>query len=224
MRHRIVRGPDDAMDDQPTTPGGPEEREPSAPLRPSVAGAAERIQIIVEAAERAAAGVIEDAEVQARRYLEESRARAESLAGERTRALSEITDSLIEQANEVKRQSDALIAALDEAKARPEEQIRGRGSPTPGAEANREPQVERVEPGSLREVPPPEQPEAAHLKPVEALGGDAQPAVGPPGARLLATQMAVAGSSREEITHRLRTEFGIEQPDEMLNSILGPET
>ncbi|HKG36131.1 MAG TPA: hypothetical protein VKA89_06810 [Solirubrobacterales bacterium] len=215
------------MDDQPTTPGGRQEGEPSSPLRPSVAGAAERIQIIVEAAERAAAGVIEDAEVQARHYLEESSARADSLADERTRALSEITDSLLEQANEVKRQSDRLIAALDEAKARLEEQIRSRGGALPGQEPNPPapgPHVERVESGSLQDVPPAEEREAPHLKPVEVLGDGAQSSVGTPGARLLATQMAVAGSSRGEIERRLRAEFGIDRPEEMLDSILGPES
>ena len=41
------------------------------------------------------------------------------------------------------------------------------------------------------------------------------------GARLLATQMSVAGSSREEIENRLRDEFHIEQPESMLDGILG---
>lgn len=41
------------------------------------------------------------------------------------------------------------------------------------------------------------------------------------GARLLATQMAVAGSSREEITGRLRDDFGIGDAESMVDSILG---
>jgi vacuolar-type H+-ATPase subunit H len=43
------------------------------------------------------------------------------------------------------------------------------------------------------------------------------------GARLLATQMAVAGSSREEIEGRLQSEFGIREAGPMLDAILGPE-
>ena len=45
----------------------------------------------------------------------------------------------------------------------------------------------------------------------------------PPGARLLATQMAVSGSSREEIAERLRNGFEIEDTDAILDAILGPE-
>jgi hypothetical protein len=43
------------------------------------------------------------------------------------------------------------------------------------------------------------------------------------GARLLATQMAVSGSSREEIESRLRSGFEIEDTSEILDAILGPE-
>ncbi|MGC1166254.1 MAG: hypothetical protein WA862_09095, partial [Solirubrobacterales bacterium] len=43
------------------------------------------------------------------------------------------------------------------------------------------------------------------------------------GARLLATQMAVSGSSREEIEARLRNGFEIEDAASILDAILGPE-
>jgi hypothetical protein len=46
---------------------------------------------------------------------------------------------------------------------------------------------------------------------------------GSAGARLLATQMAVSGSSREEIEQRLRGGFEIEDTSEILDAILGPE-
>jgi hypothetical protein len=42
-------------------------------------------------------------------------------------------------------------------------------------------------------------------------------------ARLLATQMAVSGSSRAEIEMRLRNGFEIEDTSEILDAILGPE-
>ena len=60
------------MEDQPT-PTGTEGKESSGqvpPLRESVSSAGERIQVIIEAAEKAAAGIIEDADAQARRYIE----------------------------------------------------------------------------------------------------------------------------------------------------------
>jgi hypothetical protein len=43
------------------------------------------------------------------------------------------------------------------------------------------------------------------------------------GARLLATQMAVSGSSREEIEKRLRNGFEIDDTAAILDAILGPE-
>ncbi len=46
---------------------------------------------------------------------------------------------------------------------------------------------------------------------------------GSAGARLFATQMAVSGSSREEIEARLRSGFEIEDASEILDAILGPE-
>lgn len=51
----------------------------------------------------------------------------------------------------------------------------------------------------------------------------AGPRSGSAGARLLATQMAVSGSSREEIAERLRSGFEIEDTNEILDAILGPE-
>jgi hypothetical protein len=66
-----------------------------------------------------------------------------------------------------------------------------------------------------------------HLKSVAAEPQPDTPAVGPrsgsAGARLLATQMAVSGSSREEIAERLRKGFDIEDTSEILDAILGPE-
>lgn len=129
--------------------------------------AAERLAAIVEAAERAASNVIDDAEEQARRQLEQASARADRIVAERLRALADELD--------------------------------------PPALAP----VERGEP---------------HLKPVELAP---EPAAGPrsgsSGARLLATQMAVSGSSREEIEQRLRSRFEIEDTGEILDAILGPE-
>jgi hypothetical protein len=43
------------------------------------------------------------------------------------------------------------------------------------------------------------------------------------GARLLATQMAISGASRDEIEERLRNGFDIVDTGEILEAILGPE-
>jgi hypothetical protein len=65
-----------------------------------------------------------------------------------------------------------------------------------------------------------------HLRPVES-DAESPPPTGrrstAAGARLLATQMAVSGSSRAEIEERLRSGFEIEDTSEILDAILGPE-
>lgn len=134
----------------------PPERRPPA----SAADAAERLARIVDAAERAAEGVIDDAEEEARQRVQEASARADRLVAERLRELADELDP-------------------------------------PSAEPARTP----------------------HLKPVE-------PEPRPPrsaGARLLATQMAVSGSSRREIEARLRAGFDLDDTNEILDAILGPE-
>jgi hypothetical protein len=76
------------------------------------------------------------------------------------------------------------------------------------------------------ELDPPSAPRESHLRSVEAAPEpDPVPALrsGSAGARLLATQMAVSGSSREEIEQRLRSGFDIEDTSEILDAILGPE-
>jgi vacuolar-type H+-ATPase subunit H len=126
---------------------------------------AERLAAIVEAAEKAAAKVIDDAEEQARRQLLDAGARADRIVAERLRALADELD--------------------------------------PPLAPHREP----------------------HLKPVEAVV-EPQRAPGQrsgsSGARLLATQMAVSGSSRQEIEQRLHSAFDIDDTSEILDAILGP--
>jgi hypothetical protein len=170
---------------------------------------AERLEAIVEAAERAAEGVIDDAEAQARRYLSESRARADREADQRLSSLGDVTDTLLEEAIALRRQAERLQVALEKAKARIED------SDAAG--------VMRREDDAHAEVS-----KVAHLTPVAAEEPDPEEPEPAPhrsaaGARLLATQMAVSGSSREEIAQRLRNGFEIEDASAILDAILGPE-
>lgn len=237
------------MNDQPTPTGneGGQSEGAIPPLRESVSSAGERIQVIIEAAEKAAAGIIEDADAQAHRYIEASRERADVLADERVRVMSDLTDTLIRQAEMVKRQSDDLLAALDSARSelssRIGQELSSGGGQPPAigqpAEASRVPHLQPVEsarPGLQAVAPaaepqaapqpppaPAQQPSAAPPPPPQPIGQQA--AGGAPasdGARLLAAQMAVAGSSRQEIEGRLRDEFGIEDASPILDGILGP--
>lgn len=139
---------------------------PSQPAPTSAAAAAERLAAIVDAAERAASDVIDEAEKQAQQELEGARVRADRIVAERLRELADELDP-----------------------------------PTATATAA-----------------------ASHLRPVETHPEQQVPRRdASAGARLLATQMAVSGSSREEIEERLRSGFEIEDTTEILDAILGPE-
>jgi hypothetical protein len=168
---------------------------------------AERLEAIVEAAERAAEGVIDDAEAHARRYLAQARAQADRLAEERAAELADLVDSLLGQAIALRREAERLQATLEEARSRIE---RGEVQPR-SPEPVGEPQEEQPEVPRLRAVERDEPAEADDRR------SDAA------GARLLATQMAVSGSSREEIELKLRNGFQIEDADAILDAILGPE-
>jgi cell division septum initiation protein DivIVA len=167
---------------------------------------AERLEAIVEAAERAAEGVIDDAEAQARRYLAQARAEAEQLSEARLGELPDLIDALLERAASLRQEAERLQATLEEARARIGAD--GAAPPVPLQEAERSagPQAPRLRAVAEDEVPSAE-PDRADAA----------------GARLLATQMAVSGSSREEIEARLRNRFEIDDASAILDAILGPE-
>jgi cell division septum initiation protein DivIVA len=174
------------------------------------ADTAERLEAIVEAAERAAEGVIDDAEAQARRYLAQARAEADRLAESRVSGLPDLIDSLLAQATSLRQEAERLQATLEEARVRIDAaEPREEAEPTGSEE---EPAVPR-----LRAVAEDESLATTILRHEEDKRADAA------GARLLATQMAVSGSSREEIEQRLRNRFEIEDTDAILDAILGPE-
>jgi vacuolar-type H+-ATPase subunit H len=184
---------------------------------------AERLAAIVEAAERAATKVIDDAEAEARRYLAEAKAEADQILAERLSVLGEQTDSLIAQAEEIRQRSERLLDALTAVRARlAAEMGPGREAGTdvsdglgPGARSHLSavPVEEPLQPPPVPPAPAPElPPEPAPLHQDS-----------PAGARLLATQMAVSGNSREEIAARLRNGFQIDDADSILDAILGPK-
>lgn len=188
---------------------------------------AERLAAIVEAAERAATQVIDDAEAQAQRYLAEARASADQILAERLAALGEQTDSLIAQAEEIRQRSERLLDALTAAKSRLDAEagaVADAGSDLsdglrPGARTH----LSAVPTDQPVAPPPPPAPEPLPLE--QQLPPEPAPLHqdSPAGARLLATQMAVSGNSREEIAARLRNGFKIEDTDAILDAILGPE-
>jgi hypothetical protein len=61
--------------------------------------------------------------------------------------------------------------------------------------------------------------EAQEAPPTHAVSGAAQDA-----GRLVAIEMAVAGDTRENVGRRLREEFGIPEPQQILDDVFGPGT
>jgi hypothetical protein len=166
--------------------------------------AAERIEAIIEAAERAAETVIDDAERRAQGELAAARAEADQLVAERLASFSQLTDTLFVEAEAMGRQAESLLDALERAKA----ELADGQAPS---------ELPRQGRSHLTAVAEP----AGPAEPVEP-----QPKMGhgtPAGARLLATQMAISGNSREEIELRLRNGFEIEDTTSILDAILGPE-
>jgi cell division septum initiation protein DivIVA len=165
----------------------------------------ERLEAIVEAAERAAKNVIDDAEAQARQYLAQARAEADRMAEGQFSDLSNLIDTLLGQATSLRQEAERLQVTLEAARAR----IGGEGH---------FPEAPRVEQA--------DEPRAPRLRAVSGEGEAPAPRSeheDAAGARLLATQMAVSGSSREEIEAHLRNRFEVEDTKAILDAILGPE-
>lgn len=203
---------------------------------------AARLAEIVAAAERAAKQVIDEAEAEARARLSDAEEEAGRIVAERLATLAELTAEVDAQAEALKLQSEALQRALADVRAEvgtPEalggsSAMRG-GEAPPSARRPSSPSLTVVgrTPEEAEEIDEPVAPVVREARAAEASEvaadfengsdpADTGPAT-PAGARLLATQMAVSGSSRAEIDARLRHGFEIEDTASILDAILGPE-
>jgi len=154
---------------------------------------------------------------------------AEKLPPRPQRPPSSAADAASRLATIVDAAERAAAGVIDEAEAQARrhlDEARGRADRIV-AERLRELADELDPPGSGERL-------TGHLKPVESIeradegAADAEDALAPrrsgsAGARLLATQMAVSGASREEIEERLRSGFEIADTSEILDAILGPQ-
>jgi hypothetical protein len=174
------------------------------PLRRSVSSVAEKIQEILDAAERVARDIEAEAEVEAARYRKDRVREADALITERADRLKGLSTSLSEHADRVRTEVIALSSELSRAA----DELRGhRYEAKPAA----------AEPGSDGEVPAP----VAYPGTGRPLGADDGEAAVPEEALLRATQMSVAGNSREEIESALRDEFELDDPSAVTNHVLG---
>jgi vacuolar-type H+-ATPase subunit H len=206
---------------------------------------AARLAEIVAAAERAAKQVIDEAEEEARTRLADANEEAERIVAARLAGLADLTEEINAQAEGLVRQAEALQGALARAKAEIGGAEAPGGSATMGRREHERPAAPMppkpatpsltVVGGVHEELEPPSQNDR-RLRDTAPVGEEPAPAPAPDfdqeialdggspaGARLLATQMAVSGSSRAEIEARLRNGFKITDTRAILDAILGPE-
>ena len=214
---------------------------PAAPSMSRVA--AERVQAIVEAAEASAREIEERAQQDAERaraeaeqIVRDSRANADEQAGEHVQRAEEMADRLVRRAEELEKQVEEVLAGLQAAARGVVETLRG-GS----AALHSELQDMRADLGSAHEAhvqvpaattPPPApapEPEPAPepapdatleheaAPPVEEAGGDGGRVS--EGARLIALNMALSGTPREETARYLSENFDLEDQDELLDEV-----
>jgi hypothetical protein len=208
----------------------------ATPIHESLSSAAQKIQGIVEAAEEAARAIQSEAEVDAGRYREERRRETDALAAERADRLNELSVSLGEHAVRVRSAVQSLASELDRAA----DELRGDTTP-PSHPSQHEEKSQHEEngdapeggsddsrPGWFRRLA--QTPEAvADSAAGDAASGRHLAAADGPGdvpvpdeALLRATQMAVAGRSREEIEETLRRDFALSNPEAVVDDISRP--
>ena len=181
-----------------------------------------QLQTVIDAAERAAAAIRQDAEEQARRHLADAQRKADRLTAERVRLIAQLTDDLLRHAGTVREQSEVMVESLEtaiRAVTRKLEEPPELNSPDPaGAAFESSPEIE---------PPPVAEPAPAPLSiSSQPLAEPApRPAV-PLGfsqdALLQATRLAVSGAGREAIAQMLRDDYGIADPTPVVDRVLGP--
>jgi hypothetical protein len=183
---------------------GPPGRAPTG-LGDVVANVGDRVQEILDAAERIAGEIRADAEAAGENYVNERRREAERAVEEGVREFTGLTHSVTARVETLQREASALVEVLEDARRR-----------LASLAQSVEPQTPPPFRASPPEAPSPPQPAAAEADTSE---GEKIPEQ----AILRATQMAVAGIERTEIELMLRTEFEIRDPASVVDQMLRSE-
>jgi hypothetical protein len=168
----------------------------------AAATAAEKVRAIVEAAEQSAAELRAEAAQEIEAQLE----RAQAVTARLSERADQIERSLQGLADSVRDELSALKADLEELRAVGEgagEMRASAAAPPPPAAAEPEPEPAEPEPAA----PATASPEAA------------PPGDGHEGARVIALNMALNGSSREETARYLSENFELENPEALLDEV-----
>jgi hypothetical protein len=198
----------------------------ATPIREGLSSAAQKIQGIVEAADEAARAIQAEAEADAGRYREERRRETDALAAERADRLNELSVTLSEQAVRVRSAVQSLASELERAA----DELRGDSTPptTPShdEEAGNDSEGSESRAGWFRRIA--QTPRGVTDSNTADETGDNRGSTNEGAgdsadeALLRATQMAVAGRSREEIEQALRRDFSLPNPEAVVDDISRP--
>jgi ABC-type transporter Mla subunit MlaD len=194
----------------------------------AAAAAGERVRAVLEAAEQSAAELRAEAAEEIETQLAKAQAVAERLS---TRA-DEIERALQSLAQSVREELSALKADLEELRAV------GEGMATAREEAGERAEVSAAAADEPAEPPAEEEPATeviaeedaapADTAPPDATPPDATPPppaptpaapAGQEGARVIALNMALNGSSREDTAHYLSENFELDDPEALLDEV-----
>ncbi len=207
----------------------------------------EEVEKLLSLTVDAVESVVVAADQAAGRIRSEAKARLSTSSGApstaRQQLVGELAESLADRAAALGREAHELAGVLerakrglgsddngpsadpaaDETKSEPAEALRALAPPPPHMPQTAAPAAPRASPNfkradEIHRVTPSTRPFAVKRRAREARNGP-EP-FDRNGIRLLATQMAVAGSSGSEIEDRLRDEFGVVDPVPIINDVL----
>ena len=170
---------------------------------------------MLEAAEQSAAELRAEAAEEIEAQLARAQAVAERLsirAGEIERALQTLAESVREELSALKADLEELRAVGEGvASARAEAAAEAETAATAPAPPAEEPEVEPEPEHAAPEAPAAEAPAAESTTAATPAGHE--------GARVIALNMALGGSSREETAHYLSENFDLEDPEALLDEV-----
>jgi hypothetical protein len=225
-RSEQTTSPDIGLDEgagnsSPRSPGASSGSE----LKRVVDEAAARVDEIVDGAEQVAAGIIAEAEAEAEAYVDGLRREVEQAVEAWSADLRGVAELLGQQETRLTELTGAMIGELEEIAA-----VLGRIPPELDRRQDLLPQTPPRRPGSGRGADSGSGARRSE-RPADTDGGEGSPGAeqsdGPPShgrenALLRAAQMAVGGSSREEIEQALASELTISDPGPIVDELLGP--
>jgi len=176
-------------------------RAPAAPVAsPLAAGASEQVRLILEAAEASAA---------------ELRADAGRQAGDHVARVEEAAGGMLSRLDDLERELGSLLEALRQSGERLNEGLARLQRQASDLSGTVEPPAA---PDEIASVPgPPESPEAEPEPPTAA--GNGAPSEDEAGARLIALNMALSGTPREETARYLAEHFTLADPEALLDDV-----